>query len=289
MKFVKGDSAAYKLTTQRERSVTVEGQQKDNAEVKGGINNDLVELIYTQDIQDVNDNGYASAKITIKQIKCLSVYKDSKTIDFDSAKQAEPNNPLAKLVGQSYIIKLTPSGEVLNLPDTGKIMETITGNSPESKVAQNLIRPDAIKERHTIQALPVSSKNKLQSGNSWSITQNFSFDMMGTKTYEKVYTLKEVEKAGKQMAVVEMKAIPGASAEQRQQEQASSALSKMFDSTEKYTGRLELDLASGKIARYSENLQIDWLVVNPEAKNDGKEPSALKMIAIISYDLEKIN
>jgi len=101
--------------------------------------------------------------------------------------------------------------------------------------------------------------------------------------------LKEVEKAGKQMAVVEMKAIPGASAEQRQQEQASSALSKMFDSTEKYTGRLELDLASGKIARYSENLQIDWLVVNPEAKNDGKEPSALKMIAIISYDLEKIN
>ena len=112
--------------------------------------------------------------------------------------------------------------------------------------------------------------------------------MMGTKSLERVYTLKEVQQDGS-LAVVEMKAIPSAvMAEEMHKSQAVNPFSKMFDNTESYEGRLELELETGTIREYVEELRTEWIVADPEAVTGDAEPTALRMAALQLYRLEAV-
>ena len=62
----------------------------------------------------------------------------------------------------------------------------------------------------------------------------------------------------------------------------------MSDNTETYTGELKLDLSAGKVEEYRENLTSEWLIVDPNPK-ENEQPSALKMTAVRSYSIEKID
>ena len=113
-----------------------------------------------------------------------------------------------------------------------------------------------------------------------------------SKSYEKIYTIKEIkDENNRRIAIIEMNTIPSSEmAEQLQKEQAVSSFSKIFDNTETYTGELKLDLTAGKVEKYLEKLQTEWVVVDPSAEQEGdSEPAVLRMTATRLYSLEKID
>ena len=140
--------------------------------------------------------------------------------------------------------------------------------------------------------LPATEKKMLSLGQSWSNLKVFSFRMLGSKSYEKIYTLNTVNDVNnRQVAIVDMNAIPSSEmAEKLKEEQSITSMQKMFDSTGTYSGRLVLDTTNGKVENYSEKLQSEWVIVDPSAKQtDSNEPATLKMQSIRVYSIEKIN
>jgi len=292
LKFAPQDSTKYKATTEIEMSVNFEGSFPADVISRNGRNSNKVEMLFTQTIQSIDDKGYAAAKITIEGLKYLSIYKNNPVIDFDSSRQEDRSNPLNKLVGQSYTIEITPDGQITKVVDANQARTAVGGDATANKTALNLLDTDVIMKRHEISALPGTYNAQLHTGDNWSSIQTFSFPIVGSKAYERVYTLKEIKtQDNHKTAIVDMNAIPSSEVEeQSSQEQVTSPLSKMFDSTGPYTGRLELDLTTGKIEKYFEELRSEWIAVDPDAKqNKDEEPAVVKMGAVRSHSLEKVN
>jgi hypothetical protein len=290
LKFTPRDSTIYKVTTQKEKSVKLESSQPIPG-FKGGHNLNRVEIIFTQQIQSTDDQGNAIAKITIEGLKYLAKTKDNLVLDFDSSREQNQNNPLAGLIGQSYTIEISPAGEVIEIIDVSQAQAAVRGGSLAHKTASELLELDAIKQRHEIMALPAADKKQSRTGDNWSRIMNFTFGMMGSKSYEKIYTLKEIKDTDNhRIAVLEMGAIPTAETmELLDKNQATNSFREMFDNIETYTGQLKLDLTAGKIEKYTEELETEWIIVDPEAKQEDKEPAALRMTAVRFYSLEKLD
>jgi len=288
LKFTPQDSSTYKVTTEARRTIKGEGSLSDNGTFKGGTSDNKVEITFTQQIQSTDNKGNAVAKITINELKYLAKVKDNITTDFDSSREKDLNSPLGKLIGQSYTIEITPAGQVSKIIDCYEAQAAVKGSSPANQAASMFVSPEAIKLRHTIPALPDTDKNQLRPGENWSKLKSFSFGMMGSKSYERIYTLKDVDNS--RIATIEMNTIPSVEmTEELQQEQAIESFSKMFDNTEIYTGRLKFDLNDGKVREYFEKLQSEWVAVDPSAKpKDDSEPAALRMTANRFYHIEKI-
>jgi len=291
LKLTPDDSTTYKVTTGADNSVIWESADQEKPKgFTGGHTGRKIETTFTQQIQSTDDKGNAVAKITIRQLKYLVTVKNDITMDFDSSREEDRQNPLSKLIGQSYTIELTPSGRVSQLIDANDARAAVKDGSVAGKIAANLLSLGAITERHTIPALPASGKNQIPTGENWSIVKSFSFSMMGAKAYEKIYTLKEIKDAGnRRIAIAQMEAVPSAEyAKQMHKEQSAAFLANFSDNKETYTGQLKLDLSSGKVEECRENLTTEWLIVDPNPKNS-KEPAALKMTAVRSYSIEKID
>ena len=292
LKFTPQDSTTYKVVTEAQRSIKWEGPLPDESIFREGHNENRIEILFTQQVQSTDERGNAVAKITIEGLKYFSVIKDNPILDFDSTREKDRNNPLAKLIGQNYTIEIAPTGKVTKVIDVTQAQAAVSGRSPAHKTALALLKPGVIKQRHGIPALPVTDKNQLRTGDNWSSVKTFNFGLMGSKSYEKIYTVKEIKDQDKQqVAIVEMNAIPNSEmAEQLRKEQVPPTFSKMFDNVETYTGRLELDLTAGKVKKYVEKLQSEWLAVDPLAgQKDDKEPAAVRMSATRFYSLEKID
>jgi hypothetical protein len=292
LKFTPQDSATYRLITERERSVEAEGALLEDKSITGGRTGSRVEITFTQQIQSVDENGNAVAEITIKQIKHLAREKDITKVNFDSAIKGHRRNPMAKLIGQSYTIRISPAGKVVGVIDVRQAKNAVRGRSEAYKAASALIEPRAIEKRHTIPALPPAGRNNLRPGDNWSSTKTFSYGMMGMEAYERIYTLKEIsDKGGHWIAAIEMNAIPSSEmAERLHKEKPTSAFSEMFDSTQTYNGRLKLNLTAGKVEECFEKLSTQWIVVDPSFKQGGgKKPDMLKMGVIRLYSLERID
>jgi hypothetical protein len=289
LKFTPEDSTTYSVTVEADRSVTWEGPQSEKpAAFKGGHTGYKAELTFAQQIQSVDDKGNAVAQITIKALKHVAKVRDNITLDFDSSREKDQNNPLAKLIGQSYTIEISPAGQVTKLIDMSKAQAAVKDVASTHKTA--LVSAGAIKQRHSIPAMPSADKSQLRPGDGWSSVKTFDFQMMGFKSYEKVYELKEIKDADdRRIAVVEMDAMPSTEmAEELHKEQATGPFSKMFDNTETYTGKLSLDLTAGKVQECLEKLLTEWVVVNPSPKDD-QEPAALKMAALRFYHIKKLD
>ena len=292
LKFTAQDSTTYKCTQEARRSIKWEGPSTDDNVFRGGQTSNKVEMTFTQQIQSVDDKGNAVAKITIKNFKYLSVIRDNPVVDFDSAREKDQNNPLAKLIGQSYTIEITPAGQVSKVIDVSQAQEAVKGTSPVTKTALTMLSSDIIKERHTIAAIPAMDRTKLRTGDNWSSIKSFSFGLMGSRSYERVYTLKEIKDTGsRRIAVVQMKAVPTTEmAEKLHKEQTIGDFSKMFENTDTYTGRLNLDLSSGKVENCLETVQSEWIAIEPAiGQEEEKEPAVLTMTATRIYSLEKID
>ncbi len=118
LKFTPADSTTYKVTTDADNSIIWEGADPGKPKgFTGGHTGRKIEITFTQQIQSTDDKGNAVAKITIKQLRYLAKVKNDITMDFDSSRQQDRQNPLSKLIGQSYTIEITASGQVSKIID----------------------------------------------------------------------------------------------------------------------------------------------------------------------------
>ena len=286
LKFTPGDSTTYKVVTETTRQAAWEGpDERKPASFKGGQSGNRIEMTFSQNILSTDVKGDAIARITIENLKYLTKVADNIVLDFDSSKDNDPNNPLFKLIGHSYIIELTPSGRVANVIDADDALSAI-GNSP-NRTAIQLLTTGAITERHTIPALPSGDKTQFNVGDSWEVVKNVSFDQMGVKSFGKTYTLEDIQdKDNRRIAVVRMNAIP--SVEHAKELYESQKLPFPYDSTETYSGQLRLDSTNGKVEDYNEKLTTEWIIIDPASKNN-ERPDAIQMSATQYYSIEKID
>jgi hypothetical protein len=286
LKFVPADSTTYKVALEAGRSVQWEGSSPKPAKFQGGRTSNRMEMTFSQQIESVDDQGTAVARITIKELKYVTTVKDRIVLDFDSSRETDHGSPLNNLIGQSYTIELTPSGQVSRIVDANDALAAVSAD----KTAVALLSANAIRQRHAIQALPAGGENRLRTGQNWSNLKSVSFDMMGAKSYEKIYTLKEVRNIGnRRIAIAEMEAVPSvANARESLKEPATDAFSKMFDNTGSYTGELKLSLTDGKVVESREELLVEWFIVDPNPKKD-QPPAALKMAATRLFSIAKVD
>ena len=288
MKFAPGDAATYRATNEAEKSVRFEGPVPDGEAFKGGRTTNRLEITFDQRVQSVDAKDNAITKVTIKELKYLTRIKDNTVLDFDSSRDKDASNPLAKLIGQSYTIEITPDGQVAVI-ETDRAEAAIRGgHSDNIRLAMSILDPNAIRERHSIPALPAADKNLLYKGGSWSKIRTFNLGLMGSKSYERIYTLKDVKEIDNhQIAEVEMNVIP---ASESGQNQMPADLKKRFDNTETYTGQLGLDLTAGKVQKYSERLQVQSVTTESSAEQkDANQPMVLIMGITNAYSLEKVD
>jgi len=289
LKFTPDDSTNYRVVTESNRSVTFEGPLATQSKAKGGTTGNTLELTFTQHIQDIDPEGSAIAKITINQLKLLSVKKNQPVFDFDSTREKDSDNPLAKLIGESYTVKIPADGRAATIVDTDKVNAKLR-ETAAGEIAERIFQSESIERRHTCPALLDAGNKPLPVGQTWRSIKSFDFNMLGAKTYEKVYTLKEIKSRGNQrFAIVEMNAIPSPETIAQSAQLPHQFLEK-FDNTDQYTGWLKLELNSGKVENYSENLESVWFIVDPAFEpGSDKEPSAIRMAQTNFYSIEKLD
>ena len=288
-----GEQTSYKVTAQARRSIKWQGPVPQKDAFAETFNDDQAEMVITQRIQSVDANGRVVAQITIDSLKYLSLIKNQTSVDFDSSRQADANSPLARLTGQSYTIEFGPDNYIASISDLSAGRALMNGRSAADRAGLNVLSPEAITERHGALPLPQKGREQLKPGDKWSKIKTFSFGLMGLKSYEKIYTLKELrDVAGHRIAVIDMKAIPSSEVESKfREQQAGTKFPKMFDSNEVYTGSGEVDLTAGRIDNFRESLQASWVTAmppNPGEAVDGNEPVVLRMTATRIYSIEKI-
>jgi hypothetical protein len=292
LKFTPQDSTTYRLITEARQTLKWEGAVPDNPAFRSGETSNRIEMTFTRQIQSINNDGSAIAKITIESVKYSSVIMGRIELEFDSSMEKYKKSPLAKLVGQSYTIEIAPTGQVTKIIDVKQAEAAVKGPSATHRRALALLKPEVIRKQHGIMMLPSTDKNQLKAGDKWSRLTAFSFDRLGTKSYERIYTVKEIEDTGdRRIALVEMNAIPTSEmAEQLHKEQQVAAdFAKKFDNTETYNGQLKVDLTAGKIEKYVEKLQSQWVSTELAIEEENRmEPLVLVMGAIRLYDMERI-
>ncbi|MHC4265284.1 MAG: hypothetical protein ACYSUK_05040 [Planctomycetota bacterium] len=284
LQFTAGDVTTYEIETIDAQEVNWKGSVPRTSSFKNGRNYHKVQMTFTQKILSVDDNGIAKARITIDKLRDFSIVKNKTAINFDSSKKDE-DSILSKLIGRSYTISITPAGKVSSI-NSKKARVGLTEFTYEAKVANDLLKPDAIKRRHALLRLPNTDLNPVQPQGQWSNTKTHSFGLMGSSAFERIYTLEDIEgnEDGK-LAVASMEAIPSAEAG----EERPGGMSGMFDTQETYAGQLIFDSDNSKVKEYSEKLDVQWTAVMP-AKNQQKgSPPVLKMSASRSYDLKKVD
>jgi hypothetical protein len=285
LKLAPQDTTTYRVVTEAEKSVKFEGSMPTKTNIRGGKTGNTIDITFTQQIESVDNKGNAIANITFKKLKYLAKSKDTVTLDFDSSRAEDQKRPMNELIGRSYKIALTPAGRVLRIIDANELPVNPEASSAERIAFTMLFDPNSIKERHTIDALP-ADKKELRVGDTWSRMRPLSFGLMGSKTYERTYTLKDVKEAnGRQIAEVEMSGV----AELKTDTNQTGSFHDMFDTIETYSGHLEFDVTSGKAENYSEKLNSEWTVVRPEEEaKAGKEPYAMIMGMKLSWSMERV-
>jgi hypothetical protein len=288
-----GEQTGYKVTAQARRSIKWQGPVPQKDAFAETYNNELAEMVFTQRIQSVDANGRVVAQVTIDSLKYLSIVKNQPAIDFDGSRESDASSPLAKLIGQSYTIEFGPDNYIASVSDLSAGRALMSGRTAADRAGLNVLSPEAITERHATLLLPQSGQEQLNPGDKWNKIKTFTFGLMGLKSYEKIYTLKETrDAAGHQIAVINMNAIPSSEIESKYREQqAGTNFPKMFDTKDIYTGSGEVDLTAGRINSYRENLQASWVAAlppNPGESVDANEPVVLRMTATREYSLERI-
>jgi hypothetical protein len=285
LKFKEGDMATYRATAEVEKSLDFSGEISKDPEFRSGKAGDRAEMEFAEQIENVDQQGNATAKITIKQLKYISKERNIVHLDFDSSREKDKADELNKLIGQSYTVTISPKGDVLNVTGGEEIKALVAGNLPSSRFAANLVSQDMIRKRHQIAAMADANDRPPSIGDKWNGRKKVSFAQMGVDVYEKIYTLKDIEsKGGQEIAVVEITAIPVARVEQ-----GSSPMMNMFDNVREFGGELRLDLTKGRVEKYYEKMNSQWVVADPQTAEEGKELSTIKMGYMQLYSLERVD
>ena len=304
LKFVPGQTRTYKGTTELQKSVEWKGSPAAKpAQFTDGRTGNHIELTFEQRVVQVQDDGNAVLEITIKGLKYVGEVVNKVVLSFDSSKPEDSGSPLAALIGRSYQVKMSPKGQVVEIANVEPVRQAMLGGLPGQNVAVRLLSDNEIRDRHEIVALSALQGGQVRPGQTWSSIRTFSFDDLGVKSYERVYTLKDVgcaphtdskdrevagggvqstpyatDNSAGRLAVVEMKAIPSAAlAEDLYKRQKANPFTRMSDNADSYQGRLVLDLDSGQVREYGEEMRNEWIVADPTSVEG--QLAALRMAA----------
>lgn len=284
---ITGEQITYRVSSRSQRRIKWEGSVGNDEMFKETHNDNNLELTYNEDITNVDKNAGATAQITIEKITCRSVVKNNMVLDYDSSRAADANNILSKLIGLGYGIQFTPENRIPTVFNLARGRSLMSGTSVAARMGLKIFSPELIRIHHGTLSLP-GPKRTVKKGDTWSRIKTFDFGLMGLKSFEKIYTLKEVEESGgRRIADIEMHAIPTAKVERRfKKRQNEVQLPENFDSNDIYTGQAKVDIDNGRIESCHEQLHANWVAAMPGKGQ--KEPVVLKMSAIRTYDLEKI-
>lgn len=285
LKFSPNESASYKATSEVVKDFRFDQPNLDK--LREEQTKSLIEMAFTQTIDSVDADGTATAKITIDKLVVDLVSKNEPTFSFNSEDEKDKNNPLSKLLGKSYSIKISPTGEAVML-DTKEAMASVT--SPyEKKIAKSILDPKAIADRHTITALPKEQAGSISVKKSWSEMVPSPPGLLAPKTYEKTYTLSSIDN---NVATVKMEATESGQAAEGQSQSGGSMgfFAKMFDNKDKYTGVMKMDMVSGQVLEQDETLISSYVAEEmPEKGDPEKGPDTLTMQFTNRLHLERLN
>jgi hypothetical protein len=282
-----GQIESYRLKTVSQRIVAIEGPQPENRPpLEGGQTTDKIEMVFDQQIQNIEPSGNALEKITIRELKYFGEVRNEPVLDFNSTKDKDPDNALFALVGQSYIIDVTPSGKVSKVIDVNNARAEIKKSSSNYEAAKNLLEDKTIEKRHSL-PLPDEKHNELKTGDKWSNVVTIEFGRMGNRTFERIYKLDKIEKTGSNVtASVSMSAIPSV-VDANNTLRGTEATPPMTDIKFAYSGTMKFDVTTGTLIRYQENLMNEWVIV-PPGTGQSEQPIVFRMTANQSYDMEKL-
>ncbi|MDH4201747.1 MAG: hypothetical protein OEV87_02515 [Phycisphaerae bacterium] len=283
LKFVPQETVMYKSTTDVIKDYRFE--QPTMGKLTEQQTKNTVVMEYSQDVQSVDESGNAALKITIDQLKVDIINKNDPQLSFDSQNEADKNAPLAKLIGQSYTIRMTPSGNVKVL-DTKEAMAAVTA-AYEKKIVKNILDPKNIVARHEIPSIPNDPAMKLSVKSTWSQIVPPLPDMFASKSFEKTYTLTAIDGT---IATIQMTGNESAKPAEGAQSNMMNPFAKLFDNKDDYTGSMQIDLATGKVLKSEEILVSSSLMEEmPENGDPKKGPDTLTMRFTNHVKLEKLN
>ncbi|RKY09414.1 MAG: hypothetical protein DRP66_02275 [Planctomycetota bacterium] len=288
LKFAPEDTTTYKVSTQMIKDVRFEQPSLTPPKIEENQSGTTVDVTFQQKIDKVQSDGSALATVTIKEVAYIVKAKDAMKFDFDSTRKADKDKPFAGVLGQSYTIKISPSG-VVEVVDAKDARSAVTSGY-EARVAKALFSDDGIRKRHSIPALPDIAGSNLKTGKSWVRIVGSPPGLPSPKTFKKIYTLESVEgPEDNQVATVLMNAVESAepAPDAGKQSAGMGAFAKMFDATETYTGKMVLALGAGKVLQFNEKLVATYLATEePKGGSGGKGPDVLTMRLTQSVGME---
>ena len=272
-------SVTYKVTESSQKQVKFERPSESESSDK--VTKSEMAITFDQKIISVEEDGSAIAQITVKALNYNSKNPKGSGFVFDSSK--DTNAPMAALIGQSYTIKMTTDGQA-SLVD-GKAIVGAVKAGRDSKIAKALFSADSVAGRHSIAAL----QGREAGAKKWIVIEKSPKGMMQSKDYEKIYELASMEDIdGQKIAVVKMTTIPAASG-------GMGGMFAMFgdkiesDFKDEYAGQLKLNVQTGAVVSYYENLDASWTAIDTSKNTGEKAPDTLTIGFIKTYRMEAVN
>lgn len=277
-------TAAYKVTTETIKDYSFE--QPNAGKSTQEQNKTRVEMEFTQKIENIDADGKATAKITIKDLKVDIIVKNKPEFAFDSHDKKDKAAPLANLLGQSYTIEITPAGQVKIL-DAKDALTAVTSDY-EKKLVKGILSSKMIVRRHQTSALPKEKTSAISVNTKWSKVVPSPPSSLTPKSFEKVYTVKKIDN---NVATIEMIATESdkPAADSGQSPGGIGIFAKMFDNTDEYTGTMKMNVATGEIVTCQETLVSSYVVMEtPKGGDPEKGPDVLIIRFTDLFNLEKL-
>ena len=286
LKFVPNETAAYKVTTEVIKDFDFD--QPNANKTQHQQTKTLIEMDFTQKIKEIDADGNATATITIKDLKVDTINKNEPQFAFNSRDEKDKTAPLAKLLGHSYTVQLTPAGQV-NVLDT-KAALAVVPSGYEKKLVESILSDKAIAQRHQVLGLPQEKASGLSVKSTWSRIVPSPPGLLAPKSYEKVYTLSDIDN---DIVMIKMVGTESGKPAESVAEQAAGGMgmfAKMFDNKDDYTGILKINMATGEVLLSQETLISTYLAQEmPKDGDPDKGPDVLTMRFTNRVQLEKLD
>lgn len=285
LQFTPDESISYHSSAEKIKDFRFEQPSQDK--LKEEQTKTKVEMDFTQTIQSVDTDGTATAQVTINELAVHLVNTNEVKFAFDSRDEKAAGEPLVKLVGQSYTIKISPDGHV-SLLDASKAIGLVK-SSYDQTLLNFILGPDAVMERHQVPALP-QDKRMLSANDSWSKVVPSPRELLAPKSFKKTYTLSRVEG---DIATVQMQGQESAEPVQSGSAELASGMgifANMFDSKDDIEGMLRMNIITGEVLTSSESLITTYVAEEmPQNGDPDKGPDVLTMRFTNRILLEKLN
>ncbi len=190
-KFAKGQELRYKTS----QKVTVDFAGNEMGQESG--------TTYRMTVNDLDEKGVAT--ITTKYEGVFVKSAGPQQFEYDSEKDKElPEEPQArmqaKLVGQSFTMKMTSAGKVTEVKGFEKILEGMLKDAPGDEAQQEMAREmfkqmfsDDTMKSMMQQAAPMLPEEKVGKGDKWTNDFTLKFPMIGRMKFTIASKLKELK------------------------------------------------------------------------------------------------